>query len=231
MKYLNHFLGDLFSFIFPDLCILCKDTPKLQHDIFCLPCKVELPYTDSFEVLESELDHKLTGRVNIEHAAYLFHLLPEGNVRKCIHRLKYKNDKDIGSKLGIEFGKEWKKYLPIPDLIIPVPIHYKKKVKRGYNQAALFGKGVAETLNIPMLENVLTKQGHTSSQTKKGRIARLENMKNSMSIKKHRQIQGKSILLVDDVITTGATIEACSTLLSRYNIDKLYIGSIAMSKS
>jgi len=137
---------------------------------------------------------------------------------------------------GYELGKEYGKKIiasanfPIPDLIIPIPLHYKKQHKRGYNQSYEFGKGIAEVLDIPINEKYLTKVTSSNSQTKMNRLERLENVMNSFKLKNKEKLQGKHVLLVDDIITTGATIEAAAQILLKTQNLSLSLAIIGMAE-
>ena len=149
-----------------------------------------------------------------------------------MHRLKYEGRKDIGYVLGLLAGKRMlaSSFFNEIDLIVPIPIHPDKRAKRGYNQAAYIGKGVSEIIGVTMRENVIIKSIYTKSQTKMGRIERIKNVFDSFELKDKNGIQGRHILIVDDVLTTGATIEACARKLMEANNIKISIMTACIAR-
>ncbi len=232
MKTLFEFAEAVLELFFPKLCIACLLKNPMREDLFCLSCKLELPYTDQIDIPENELEYRVYGRFQFERAAALFRFKKDSRVQKVIHQLKYKNRPHIGVELGKEFGKKIlaSDSFPTPDIIIPIPLHKKKQKKRGYNQSYQFGKGIAEVLQIPIYGSIITKISDNNSQTKMNRLARLENVMNSYLIKNDSKIKGKHVLLVDDIITTGATIEAAAQKLLKSQDLKLSLAIIGMAE-
>lgn len=232
MKILLEILQGIIELFFPNLCLSCFQKRPLRKHIFCLNCKLELPYTDQIDIAENELEHRIFGRFKINRAAALFRFKKSGKALDVIHQLKYSNRPQIGVELGKEFGRKMlaSPHFPIPDLIIPIPLHYKKLHKRGYNQSAAFGKGIAEVLEIPMLEKVLVKVTATESQTSMNRLERLENVMNSFKVRNEQKLKGKHVLLVDDILTTGATIEAAAQKLLKSKNLSLSLAIIGMAE-
>lgn len=232
MKIFLEFAEALLELFFPKLCIACLLKNPLREDLFCLTCKLELPYTDQIDVIDNELEYRIYGRFKFERAAALFRFRKASSVQNIIHQFKYKNRPHIGVELGREFGKRIlaSDYFPIPDLIIPIPLHHKKQKKRGYNQSYEFGKGIAEVLDIPIYGSVISKVSDNNSQTKMNRLARLENVMNSYKLQNDSKIKGKHVLLVDDIITTGATIEAAAQKLLKSQDLKLSLAIIGMAE-
>jgi ComF family protein len=155
------------------------------------------------------------GRVKIERATTAFSFVKGGLLQELIHKLKYDNRPEIGIELGKIYGNilresgTWNNI----DYVIPVPLHPKKKHQRGYNQAEMWGQGLAESLGIELRNDLLIRTDYTESQTKKSRTERFANVENVFSITDQTLLNNKKILLVDDVLTTGATLEACSNTL------------------
>lgn len=232
MKLLLEIPQAILELFFPNLCIACFCKRPLRKNLFCLSCQLALPYTDQIDVPDNELEYRIFGRFKILRAAALFRFKKGGKVLDVIHQLKYKNRPQIGVELGREYGRKMLKSqnFSCPDLIIPIPLHYKKRHTRGYNQSYEFGKGIAEILDIPIYENILVKFSQSTSQTSMNRLERLENVMNSFKLKNERIIKGKHVLLVDDIITTGATIEAAAQKLLKIQNLSLSLAIIGMAE-
>ena len=215
-----NYFEDLLSLVFPEICNACGK-PLYKHEmLICNYCKVKLPFTNFHLLNENPIDKTFWGRVKIEKAsAFLF--FHKGNrVQQLMHRFKYKGKKEIGEHIGEIYGKEISKknYFSDADLIIPVPLHPIKQKKRGYNQSEWLAKGLSAGLSIPTQNNILLRAIASSTQTKKNRFERWQNVETIFKVEELHLIENKHIILVDDVITTGATIEACAnTLLKAAN--------------
>jgi ComF family protein len=194
----------------------------LRHeDILCTICFHQLPKTN-FHLQENNPVYRIFwGRVTVEHAAAWCYFQKGGKVQHLIHLMKYNGKKEIGQYLGLIYGRELM-LSPLyqnVDVIIPVPLHPKKKRKRGYNQSELIAKGLSETMKIPVDTKTLIRTTASDSQTKKSRYRRWENVKEIFCVTNFTLLQNKHILLVDDVLTTGATIDSCATeLLKIYGV-------------
>ncbi|MBC7124867.1 MAG: ComF family protein [Bacteroidales bacterium] len=169
------------------------------------------------------------GRVNVEHACSFFYFRKGSRYRKLLHMLKYQGREDIGVFLGRQFGLELKSselYKPITS-IIPVPLHPKRFKERGYNQAEAIARGLSEAMDVPVVTDVLLRNIYTQTQTKKTRMERMQNIAGAFTICNPEKIEGGHVLLVDDVITTGATLETCTqTLIDSVNV-KVSVGTLA----
>jgi len=224
-------LRDLWELFYPKVCTACKYERPIKNDIFCLKCSLEIPFTDHHLIQKNELLTKFTGRVEILSANALFYFSKAGLIQRTIHALKYKNETYIGKHFGRLMGQRLiESNSTLADYIIPVPLHYKKKALRGYNQTMVIAKGMNEITGIPILENILTKVNHSESQTTKSRADRFQNVLDSFELKKNKNLEGKHILVVDDVFTTGATLEACAVKLQNYKNIKISVAVIAMAQ-
>jgi ComF family protein len=169
------------------------------------------------------------GRAEIKNAASFYYFQKGGGVQNLLHNLKYKGQKELGMQLGLMYGAELKdtESFKSVDVVMPVPLHKKKERKRGYNQSEYFAMGLAKSMGIELDTTTLIKTVHTQSQTKKTRIERVKNVAEVFTITNPQQLAGKHVLLVDDVITTGATIEACALKLAESEGVSVSVVSIA----
>jgi ComF family protein len=220
-----------YGLFFPNLCFACLNEEKPWDDILCVPCKASLPVTGQYLHLENGFTDRFWGRFQLEGgAAYLF-FQPESKVQNLIHALKYRYKKSIGTILGYDFGNLLisSPYFQSIDLIVPVPLHPKKLSQRGYNQSECIGSGIGSAMGIECNGNAISRVRDTATQTGMGRMERLDNMMISFEVKYPEIISGKSILLVDDVLTTGATLEACAQVLIKAGASKIYMATLAMA--
>jgi ComF family protein len=222
-------VSDFISLFFPDYCLGCSRALVKGEEILCTFCIHELPTTDYQFSWENPLIRKFSGRINLKYALAYLKFRKTGIVQHLMHQLKYNNHPEVGIKLGKIFGKELKDagLQGEFDVIVPVPLHKAKLIKRGYNQSAKFAEGLSCTLAIPVLENISVKTIQTETQTKKNRRERWENVRHSFAIRSPESINRKRILLVDDVVTTGATLEACGQELLSKGCSELSIACIA----
>lgn len=171
------------------------------------------------------------GRVPLQQATAFYYFEKGGNVQNLLHNLKYNGQKELGETIGRLYGNELKEHnWAAIDIVLPVPLHKRKQRKRGYNQSWHFAKGMARGLDATALENVLVKTVSTQSQTKKTREERIKNVKEVFAITNRKALENKHILLVDDVITTGATIESCAQTLLQVEGVTVSVASIAYAR-
>ncbi len=197
----------------------------------CTRCRHKLPPTNFHFEDPDQVKKVFYGRVKLENATSLLRFQKKGIVQQLIHNLKYKGHKEVGNFLGSWLGEELSsiaEYKDI-DIVIPVPLHKRKLKKRKYNQVSIFAKEIAKSLNAEYYENVLIKINNSASQVKKNRIARWSSSEEIFSIQNVNVINNKHVLLVDDIITTGATIEACSNQLLKAKNVKISVASMAIA--
>ncbi|TYA70050.1 ComF family protein [Seonamhaeicola marinus] len=220
----------LINLFFPEVCYACHNPLHDNEDVICTNCRHDLPITNFHFDNNNTIQKVLYGRAKIEHATALFKFEKKSNLQRLIHGLKYKGYQSIGLTLGNWLGGELKNLVHYKgvDVVIPVPLHEKKLRKRGYNQVAKFGVQIAESLNADYIDNVLIKITNTKSQTKKSRLSRWKPSDELFILKKGYKLENKHILLVDDIITTGATLEACATTLQQAKNIKISIATMAI---
>ncbi len=221
----------LVNLFFPKVCYACHNPLGDNEDVICVECRNDLPVTNYHFNDDDSVKKVLYGRARIENGTALFRFEKKGLVQQLIHGLKYKGYENIGFVLGDWLGGELKDvntYSSI-DIVIPVPLHEKKLKIRGYNQVARFGQQIAKALDADYKDDVLVKITNTKSQTTKGRFTRWNNSDELFALKNMEIIDNKHILLVDDIITTGATLEACINVLNQVKNIKISIATMAIA--
>ena len=196
----------------------------------CTVCRHQLPLTEYTFNAQNPIDRIFYGRINIKKANSFLFFTDHGIVKNLIHHLKYKGQEQIGEFLGDWFGQILKEndHLPNLDYVIPVPLHRKKQRKRGYNQSSLFAKKLAFHLRSSYNDQLLIKTANTKTQTKKTRLGRWYENRSLYEITNVEILKNKKILLVDDVITTGATMELCATEFIKIEGTTIYLASMAV---
>ncbi len=225
---MNYF-QDFISLFYPNNCVACQNALFRNEQTICTSCLFHLPKTEYHYEKDNPISRIFWGRTEIEIAASYCFFVKAGKVQHLIHQLKYKGKKEIGILLGEIYGKELLKsaFFQNIDVIIPVPLHPKKEKKRGYNQSEMFGIGLSSGMQIPLDKTTLIRTYASETQTKKSRFKRWENVKEIFDLQNADLLENKHILLIDDVITTGATIEACVNMLKKIKNVKISIVSIA----
>lgn len=223
--------NDLINLFFPHVCLACKNL-MVTHEIYvCTTCRHNLPVTNYHFDNNDAVQKVLYGRVNLENATALLHFSKKGIVQELLHNLKYRGHESIGLFLGKWLGAELSEienYSNI-DVVVPVPLHKSKLRKRGYNQVTKFGEEIAKALNVEYNATVLQKIKATKTQVFKDRMKRWVDNKTVFTITENQSLQGKHILLVDDIITTGATMETCANALLQIKDIKLSITTMAIA--
>jgi len=219
----------LLNLFFPKLCVGCKNVLVQQEEFVCIPCLHDLPLTNLHYNDSKVISNVFYGTAVLEHATALFYFPKKGTVRQLIHQLKYKNQHEISAYLGKWLGVELKEcsYYDGVDVIVPVPLHKNRMKVRGYNQVEGFGRTLAINLNAEYNDTTLLRIKNTSTQTVKDRLTRSRNVQTIFEVSELNTLKGKHILLVDDVITTGATIKACVNELNKIPNVKLSLAVMA----
>lgn len=231
MLLLNRLFQDFIGLLYPNLCNGCLKPIYFGESMICTTCLFEIPYTDDYSHSDNRVAKQFWARIKFDAAMALLQFKKGTRVQNLLHQLKYRGKTDLGRLLGNMIAEKLllsKQYKEI-DLIIPVPMHRKKLYQRGYNQSLCIAEGISEVLNRPVHQGALLKVRETATQTHKGRLSRNENMTSVFEVVAPLELEGKHILLVDDVITTGATIEACGIELWKAGIGNLSIAAVAFA--
>ncbi len=220
---------DFLSLFFPQFCMGCSGPMVRGEDILCTRCIAELPKTYYHKRKENPVLNRLAGRLPIRHGMAFLKFRKGGSVQHLLHQLKYNNRPEIGERLGKAYGLELAQegFGDEFDLIVPVPLHRSRLRHRGYNQSAHFAKGLSEAMHVAWNESISIRTEATATQTRKSRADRWENVRHVFSVSAGKEITQKRILLVDDVITTGATLEACGQHLLDCGCHSISIACIA----
>ena len=225
-------LKDLFHIFYPIICVVCDEKLIQNEKVVCTICRHDLPLTNFQSYSDNKVTQTFYGRIPLEKGFSLLFFRKKGSTQKLIHDLKYKKNEEIGVFFGEWLGeilKENKEFNNI-DFIIPVPLHPKKRRERGYNQVTKFGEKLSFYLEIPFIENELIRISSTKTQTFKTRFERFNNIDTKFYLKNPSKFKGKHILLIDDVITTGATLEACAKEFLKPKNSKISILTMAYTE-
>jgi ComF family protein len=222
--------NDFLQFFFPDLCVACGQILNKTEKVLCTHCFLHLPRTGFHKDDENPVSELFWGRVKIEHTASFFYFNKGSAYQPLIHKLKYSGRSDIGIELGKAFGAELRKSVfTQADIIIPVPLHPKKLKKRGYNQSEMIAKGLSLSLNIPVNTKSLFRGESTETQTRKSRFDRFRNVEGKFLTRDAEVLEGKHIILTDDVVTTGSTLEACAIAILEIKNTRVSIVTLAVA--
>ena len=211
----NDYLRDFVSLFYPPYCYICGQMLVKNEKIICTRCALHLPYTDFHTYTPNPMEKLFWGRVSFESAIALFYFRKGGGVQTLIHQLKYKGHREIGVELGRILGLKMAVHpvLSTVDLLVPVPLHPKRRRSRGYNQSEAIAEGIASVLHKPVRVNALRRVIANATQTKRSLCERWENVSHIFSLGKADGLENCHLLLVDDVLTTGATVEAAAQVL------------------
>jgi ComF family protein len=206
--------------LFPHVCTGCGSDLLSQQSLLCMRCMDAMPETNFEWYPNNPVEKIFWGRLPLISATAQFYFTKESLMQRLMHQFKYKGNKQLGLQLGRIVGDLLQRSTRFQvDALIPLPLFPAKEKQRGYNQAALLCEGMAENMNVPVLDNVVIRAQHTETQTQKGRVERWKNMEGKFVLVNPDAISNKHVLLVDDVVTTGATLEACGNeLLKAKNI-------------
>ena len=222
-------LNDLLKIAFPSNCTTCNSSLLKGEKHLCTSCLFHIPKGDKELTVNSETGKLLCNSPNFKGSTHLFFFDKEAKTQKILHQLKYKSNPDFGIYLGELIGADFNQNLKNIDYIIPVPLHPKKLYQRGFNQSELLANGIRNLTNLDVLTNILIRNRHTETQTKKGKAERIKNIQGAFEIKNQEILKHKKILLIDDVITTGSTINECIKELDKIDGISIYVISLAVA--
>ncbi len=218
----------LFHLFFPHVCLGCGSDVIDKENFICLDCINSLPHTNYAMHGNNPVEKKFWGRVSLESAMSQFYFSKGSAVQNLIHEFKYRGNKKVGRYLGNLIGKNLLNSNRFPiDAIIPLPLFEKKEKQRGFNQSEILARGISCAMNVPVINKNVIRIVNTESQTKKHRLERWKNVEKIFFVSNPAQLEGKYLLLVDDVITTGSTIEACAGEILKVSKVKLSIAALA----
>lgn len=205
-------LSDVFELFYPNVCLACSEKLLKGESVLCHLCRRELPRSEYWNDPENAMAKRFWGRVELQGAAALFRFQKDGDVQHLLHQLKYYGRQDAGEMIGRMLGGlmlQPGSVIKNVDIIVPVPLHWTRLKKRGYNQCDPIARGISETIKVPWTGDALERVQENISQTGKNRFDRWYNVAEIFAVKDAEQLKNKHVLLVDDVMTTGATAEAC----------------------
>ncbi len=233
MRYLYQNIDALLGLFFPALCITCGNRLAANGHFLCFDCWQDLPVTNFHQDPENKVAQLFWGRVQIENATSFFSYKKGSRYQKLIHQIKYKGMKELGFEIGQHFGLVLKEAVNFKgtDMLMPVPLHPKKFKTRGYNQSEWIAKGIAKSMGLYLSTNNLYRKIYTATQTRKNRFERWQNVEGIFGLKEEKELAGKHILLIDDVVTTGSTLEACAYSLLKAEGAKVSIATLGFADS
>jgi len=222
-------LTDFMDTVYPNYCLGCNAMLESSDSVLCMDCIEELPFTHFFEKEDNPVKEIFYGRILVAHAGSALFFTKDSPVQRLLFALKYQNDKHAGLFLGALLAQslaetDWIKEV---DWIVPLPLHRKRERKRGYNQSTVICSKLSEILGIPMNNDMVERAVYTETQTHKTREARWQSMQTVFKVKNEDALRGKHVLLVDDVLTTGATMEVCGSEILKIKDTKLSIATAA----
>ena len=231
MPFFKQLIADTLHLFYPHLCLGCGSDLLIEKTLLCLKCINELPHTRFAPIRDNPVEKYFWGRLTIEAAHSEFFFSKESLIQQLVHQLKYKGNTPIGYYLGQLLGNSLlqSKRFDTVDALVPLPLYPDKEKKRGYNQATIICEGIASVMHLPIMTGNIIRQRFTETQTRKNRTERWENVEGSFSVNDPMALKGLHILLVDDVVTTGATLEACGRVMKTAGCARLSIATLALA--
>jgi len=231
MMSLKTYWDGFVSLFFPPLCVACDEVLIHQEHLLCASCSFRLPVNDQHLFAENEAVKRLKGKADVSMASAYLSFTKSSLVQSLIHKLKYKRRRDIGLFLGEQLGRQLAEsplYATV-DLIVPIPIHKKKLRTRGYNQSEQIALGIAKAMDLPVDTQSFVRLVHKQSQTRQQRLDRYENVENVFACADPERLRNRHVLLVDDVLTTGATMASAIATLKKATGCKVSVATLAIA--
>jgi ComF family protein len=224
---------NIINLFFPPVCAGCHSFLISNENVICTICRHNIPLTNHHLNLENEAFKKFYGRIPVKHVSALLYFHKKGIVQELIHSLKYRGHQEIGTVLGDWYAEDLKvlELIKTVDVIVPVPIHKKRFRERGYNQVTNFGLSLSKNLEIPYQDSILRRNIYSKTQSKKNFLGRTEGIDTIFDVSFTEKDHNKHFLLIDDVITTGSTLDACSHAILKIPGAKISIVCMAMAHS
>lgn len=225
------FIASLIRLFYPGVCMICRQALVKSERQLCALCLKKLPKARLVSPTENPVFNVFRGRIAVGQAGAFLVFRSGGITRQLLHEIKYRGNHDLAVWMGEMYARGiCQSELAPPDYIIPVPLHKRKQKQRGYNQSEAFAHGLGTKLQIPLRTNVLERRQHTQTQTRKSRWERWRNVEDVFVVVSPEWVKGKNIMLVDDVVTTGATLEACARALLNSGAQRIDVHVIAYAK-
>ncbi len=226
LEYLNDFL----DMIYPRVCLNCDTILVYQEEHICIGCKFSLPKTNYHIKSENRLEQKFVFEPKVKAVAAYLYYNKKGVAQKLITEMKYRGVTEIGPLLGRWYSNDLKKVKWPVEMIVPVPLHHSKLSKRGFNQSELFAQGLSDGLDIPVISDAVLRVKKTNTQTQKNKVERWQNMDGVYELSDPAIFKDKHVMVVDDVLTTGATMGELVTLIAKAGAEGIYIACLAAGK-
>ncbi len=227
---LTQLLEGFLGLFYPNICACCSTSLMHGESYVCSHCLYDLPATNFYKEKDNPVVQIFWGRVSVEYATANYFFKKGNHVQHLIHQIKYRGQKEIGEMLGREMGKNLcVSHFNTADMVVPVPLHPQKLRKRGYNQSEWIARGVSEAMKKTLDTTTLIRHSTTSSQTRRKRFDRWENVDSGFGLSNPVNFAGKHVLLIDDVITTGATLEACIHAIQKSDGAKVSVATLAVA--
>jgi len=223
------YLSDFVALIYPKICAACGKSLYNAEECICTLCRYNLPKTDFHTYNDNPVSRTFCGRANITAATAFYYFYKGLSVQKLVHALKYRGRTEVGSMVGQWLGMTISEssYFAGVEVIVPVPLHERRLRTRGYNQSYFIAQGISKAIGLPVADKALMRNTYTGTQTRLGKFSRWENVEKMFQLMDTEKVAGKHVLLVDDVITTGATLEACANVLLQAPQTKVSVAAMA----
>ena len=228
----KYWFGPLFHLFFPRCCAVCGASLIEGEDTICTHCNIDMPRTNYHKMKDNPVERMFWGKFPLERATSFFFYRKGSDFRQVLHQLKYGGQKEIGAIMGRYMASELQAsdFFHGVDVIIPIPLHKKKQQIRGYNQSEWISRGITAVTGIPVDTEAIIRRKNTETQTQKSALERWENVEGIFELHRSEHLAGKHILIVDDVLTTGATTVACASRLAEIEGVRISVLTLAMAE-